>query len=70
MQEKHITIAYHKMQKCVSAKIVNLVKVGTKMNLSYFLTKGTAWKTHHFMTGIFFGWWMVGDKVNMMEVKL
>ena len=51
-EKKHIAIAYHKMQECVAARIVNPVKMGTKINLSDFLTKGTAWKTQHFLTGI------------------
>ena len=50
--------------------MVNPVKVGTKMNLGDVLTKGTAWKTHHFLTGVFFGQWKVGDGVNMTAVKL
>ena len=69
-KKKHITIAYNKMQECVAAKIVNPVKVGIEMNLSDVLTKGTAWKTHQFLTGVFFGWWKVGDGVDMMAVKL
>ena len=58
------------MRECVATIIVNPVKVGTKMNLSDFVTKSTDWKTHHFLTGMFFGRWMVGDGVDMMEVKL
>ena len=54
-KKKHIVFEYHKMWECVVAKIVNPVKVGTEMNLSDVLTKGTAWKTHHFLTGVFFG---------------
>ena len=69
-KKKHIAIASHKLRECVVSEIVNLVNVGTKMNLSDFLTKGTAWKSHHFLTGMFFGWWVVGDGVNMTKVKL
>ena len=58
------------MQECVAAGIVNPVKVGTELNLSDFLTMGTAWKTHHFLAGMFFGWWMVEDGVNMTSIKL
>ena len=38
--KKCIDIAYHKMQECVAAGIVNPVKVGTEMNLSNFIKKG------------------------------
>ena len=69
-KKKHIAIAYHKMWECVAVKIVNPVKVGTKMNVSDVLTKVTAWKTHHILTGIFFGKWKVGNGANMMAVKL
>ena len=69
-KKTHIAISYYKLQEYVAARIVNPVKVGTKMNLTDFLTKGTAWKTHCFLPGMFFGWRMVGDGVNMMEVKL
>ena len=68
-KKKHINIANLKMWVCVAAKIVNPVKVGTERNLSDVLTNGTAWKTHHFLTGIFFGWWKVGDRVKMTAVK-
>ena len=62
-KKKHIAIANHD-------GIVNPIKVGTEVNLSDFFTKGTAWKTHHFLTGVFFGWWIVGDGVSMVEIKL
>ena len=70
MQEKNFAIAYHKMRECVAAKIVKPVKVGTEMNLSDVFTKGTTLKTHYFLTGIFLGWWKVGDGVDMTAVKL
>ena len=38
-KKKHIPIAYHKMQECVAARIVNPVKVDTKKNLSDSPTK-------------------------------
>ena len=59
-KKKHTSIAYHKMWECIAAGIVNPVKVATKINLSDFLMKGTAWKTDHFLTD---------GKVYIMEVE-
>ena len=58
------------MQECIAARIMNLVEVGTKVNLNDFLMKGTACKTHHYLTDVFFGLLMAGDKVDVVEVNL
>ena len=53
------------MQEYVAAGIINLVKVDTVLNLSDFLAKGTSWKTHHLLAGIFFGWCMARVNVDI-----
>ena len=69
-KKRHVLIAYHNIQECAATRIVNLVKVSTKMNLSDFLTKDIDWGNCHLLTGMLFGWWMVEDWVNMRRSSL